>query len=307
MTPGGSGTATELHEHGVPPAPPKGPARRILTWLSLAALVGSAIVGSNMFSVRDRLFGSAVSDPAPPAAGRDASASTPDTAPERTALRSQPWWQNLTTLEGTGTMTSSPFTVDGAALQWRVKWSCQAGRLLVRTPRQTRPVVDGACPEGAVGYGVQTGVTSVEVQAEGPWRLEVSQQIDAPLVEPPLPAMTAAGARTVGTGSFYRIDRTGTGKVTIYRQPDGRYAVRLDDFFVSPTADLELRLSTLEAPRTSEEFIAARSELVSMMDVTAGSLNYTVPAGVDPTKFKSVVIWCAPINSAYAAATIEAR
>lgn len=56
--------------------------------------------------------------------------------------------------------------------------------------------------------------------------------------------MTAPGAATVATGSFYNIDRTGTGNVTIYRQADGRYSLRLDDFFVSPNSDLEIRLST---------------------------------------------------------------
>jgi len=81
--------------------------------------------------------------------------------------------------------------------------------------------------------------------------------------------------------------------------PPRRILTRLDG-----TADLELRMSTLETPHTTQEVIAARSELVAPMDVTAGSLNYAVPATVDPTQFRSLYIWCVPINSAYAAATL---
>jgi len=311
----GSVDATEAKESAAPAAPPPRSPRRLLAWLGLLALVASAVVGSNMFSVRDRLLGTATPNAAPPATGRVAGAPTQDTvaaapttqdtvAAAPTSLRSQPWWQDVTTLEGAGTTSSSQFTITPGAVQWRVKWTCQSGRLLVRAPKQTRPVVDGACPQGAVGYGVQTGPQSVQVTAEGPWRLEVSQQIDAPLVEPPLPAMTAAGATTVGAGAFYNIDKTGTGKVTLYRQADGKYALRLNDFFVSPNADLELRLSALDAPRSSQEFANAASELVVVMDVTAGSLNYALPAGLDPTRFRSVVVWCAPVSSAYAAASL---
>lgn len=287
-----------------PDGSPKAPVRQILTWAAVLVLIVSAVLGSNMFSVRDRLFGTATPDAAPPAAGRSVDGTADTVAAAPTSLRSSPWWQDVTTLEGIGAATSQSFTIAPGAVQWRVKWTCGAGHLVVRAPKQAKPIVDGACPEGAVGYGVQTGPMTVQVTADGPWRLQVAQQVDIPLVEPPLPAMIASGARVAFSGAFYNLDKTGTGKVTIYRQADGKYSVRLEDFFVSPNTDLELRLSTLEAPRSSQEFSSAPSELVVTMDVTAGSVNYAVPAGVDPTKFKSIVVWCVPIKSAYAAATL---
>jgi hypothetical protein len=293
-----------------PPATTQGPKSRLLVaWLGVLVLAATAVVGSNMFAVRDHVFGTATPNAAAPAVGRsagagDATQTTVAAAP--TSLRSQPWWQDVTVLEGTGTSTSAPFTIASGALQWRVTWSCPSGRIQVRAPKQTRPVVDGACTTGGVGYSASSGPLTVAVTADGPWRLEVAQEIDSALVEPPSAAMTAPGAAALASGAFYNIDKTGTGKVTLYRQADGRYALRLEDFFVSPTADLELRLSTAEAPRSTPDYLASRNELVVRMDVTAGSLNYPVPAGIDPTKFKSVVVWCAPISSAYAAATLGA-
>lgn len=301
-----TGEATDRPEGGGAPSGSRASVRAVLGWLGLVGLLISAVVASNVFSIRDRMFGSLTPEPAPAAASRDAGAPSLATTVPATALRSQPWWQNVTTREGSGTAAASPFTIDTSAIQWRVKWRCQSGRLVVRDPRRAKPVVDGACPEGAVGYAIQTGMISLEVIADGPWRLDIAQQIEAPLVEPPLPAMTAAGAVAVATGPFYKIDKTGTGTVTVYRQADGRYSLRLENFFVSPNSDLELRLSPLAIPRSSEEFLAAPSELVAVMDVTAGSLNFAVPAGIDPTRFRSVVIWCPPVNSAYAAASLGA-
>lgn len=306
MTDLAPGPATAPAKPEAAPTPPGAPAHRTLGWVGVVVIVVTAVIGSNVFSVRDRLFGTATPDAAAPAAGRVAAADqVPAVAPAApTSLRSQPWWQDLRSLDGAGTMAAPAFTVADGAVQWRVTWTCQSGRLQVRSPKQSRPLVDSPCGAGGVGYGAGSGPISLQVTADGPWHLQIAQQLDTPLVEPPLPAMTAPGAAKVSAGAFYNIDKTGTGRVTLYRQADGGYSLRLEDFFVSPTADLELRLSGVEAPKSSEEFMRSPSELVVRLDVTAGSLNYAVPAGVDPTRFRSVVVWCAPVNSAYAAATL---
>jgi len=146
---------------------------------------------------------------------------------------------------------------------------------------------------------------SLAVRADGPWRLQVEQQVDVPLVEPPLPAMAAPGTSTVDSGSLYRIDQVGSGRLTVFRLADGSYALRLDDFFVTANSDLELRLSPLPAPQTTDEFTGSPSVSVAPLDVTAGSLNFAVPKAVDPTQYRSLVIWCERIHSAYAAASLE--
>ncbi|MGH9156770.1 MAG: hypothetical protein ACRD1K_13255 [Acidimicrobiales bacterium] len=276
---------------------------RTVGWVALVVLAASAVLASNVFSIRDSLLGSALPAAEVPATSRILDSSTRGPTPERTATRSAPWWQIVTELEGTGSTTSVPFTIDARAVDWRVTWSCEAGHLDVRASGHTRPLVDADCPEG-VGHADRAGSTRLEVTAGGPWRLQVEQRIEIPLVEPLLATMTAPGTATLAVGSFYKVDKVGAGKVRIFEAEDG-FSVRLDDFWVTPKTSLQLRLSTAESPRTSQEYLSSRSQLLAVLDVTSGSLNYVAPVGVDPEGFRSVVIWSPSDNSAYAAARLE--
>ncbi len=58
------------------------------------------------------------------------------------------------------------------------------------------------------------------------------------------------------------------------------------------------------APQTTEEFTTAPSATVAPLDVTAGSMNFVMPPTIDLGPYKSVVIWCPPLRTAYAAATL---
>ncbi|MDQ3640144.1 MAG: DM13 domain-containing protein [Actinomycetota bacterium] len=294
-----------------PPAPSL--LHRAASGFGLLVLLASALFGGNVAGMRERFLGSETPEERPAAVSRGADgASSPGEtpaateAPKQSVLRSQPWWQSVGKLEGTGTMTAPAFAINSDAVQWRVRWTCQTGQLVVRAPEQRRPVVDAACPGSDTGYGIQKGNVSLQVTAEGPWEMQVDQQVDIPLFEPPLPAMTAPGARPVLTGSLYRIDQVGTGTVTVYRLPDGSHAVRLDDFFVTANSDLELQFSPLEAPRSTKQVTDnPRSPSIATLDVTTGSLNFPVPSHVDPTQYRSFVIWCEVANSAYSASTLR--
>ena len=118
--------------------------------------------------------------------------------------------------------------------------------------------------------------------------------------------MTAPGTVALSRGGFYRIDQVGSGGVTVYRLAEGTHALRLDNFYATPNVDLEIRLSPLPAPQTTDQFLSAPSALVARLDVTAGSMNFVVPKDIDPRQYRSVVIWCPPVNSAYAAASLNA-
>lgn len=284
--------------------------QRALSMLGVVAVVASALVGGNFLGLRETLWGSESPEARPAAASRDAGVPAAAGGPTETTtpasvLRSQPWWQGLTRLEGAGPTTTAPFTVSQDALQWRAKWTCETGRLLVRAPGQPRPVVDAACPGADTGYSVRKGAVPLEVTADGPWTMTIDQQVDLPLDEPPLPVMSAPDTKLVFTGSLYRMDQVGTGTLNVYQTADGRHLIRLDSFFVTANVDLELRFSPLEAPRTTEQFMSTPSVWAAPLDVTAGSLNFTVPPDVNPARYKSVVVWCPIIDSAYAAVTLR--
>lgn len=294
------------------PSPPDGerpPRRGPAAWKQAATAVGfvvllaSLVVGTDLLGARAALFGSAAPPPRPSAFGR-VFRSTSGAAGGRTVLRSQPWWQEVAGLRGDGATKTRPLTIGADAIQWRLRWSCSGpGRFTVRGGG-ARPLVDAACPARRTTELATQRRVALDVAAGGPWRMRVERQIDVPLVEPPLAAMTRPGARRLSSGSFYGIDQTGKGRVTIYRLPGGRHALRLEDFFVTPNVDLEIRLSPLRAPHSTRRFRSAPSVLVRALDVTTGALNFTIPAGVDPARYRSVVLWCQNLLSAYAAASL---
>lgn len=271
--------------------------------LGVVAVCAAAILGGNLFGLRDSLLGSATPAAKPVAVSPFAQIGSVGKR-QSTVLRSQPWWQGVDRLQGATGTTGHGFTVDGSAAQWRAKWTCQRGSLTVHAARRAASLINGTCPGTGTAYSTQTGSTSLSVSAAGPWTLQVDQQVDVPLVEPPLPSMTAPGTSTAFTSALYRIDQIGTGRMTIYRLATGRYVMRLASFYVTPNIDLEIRLSPLKSPHSTHQYLSAPSALVAPLDITTGSLNFTLPSSVDPTKYRSVVIWCPLINSAYAAAPL---
>lgn len=278
--------------------------RRVAPAVGLLVLVASFVLGADLFGVRAAVFGSATAPPRQSAFSRVAGSAATST---KTVLRSQPWWQQVGSYRGTGPSAADLFRIGDGAIQWRATWSCQTGRFVVRAPGEPRPVIDELCAGRGHKELTKRFSAGLQVQAEGAWTLRVEQQVDVPLVERPLAAMSAAGTRTAATGRFYRIDQVGRGRVTIYRLASGRYALRLRNFYVTANVDLEIRLSRLRRPRSTRRYRSAPSTFVAPLDVTTGSMNFLVPAGVDPSRYGSVVIWCPTITSAYAAATLDHR
>ena len=277
-------------------------ATRIATAAGLLVLVASFVVAADLFGARSALFGSATAPPRASAFSRIASA--PAKAPD-SVLRSQPWWQHVGRYSGAGASAPGLFAIGDGAIQWRVTWSCEGGRFVVRSPGEPRPLIDEPCGERRTKELTKRPRGPLQVIADGRWSARVQQQVDVPLVEPPLPAMRAPGARVIASGDFYRMDQVGRGRVIVYRLPNGRYALRLRNFYVTANIDLEIRLHPMRRPRTTRDYLSAPARLAAPLDVTTGSMNFVVPRGVDPRRYRSVVIWCPLITSAYAAATLQ--
>jgi hypothetical protein len=282
---------------------------RTLPWLALTAILVAAVFGADPLSVRERLFGGQTPKAVRPAVSRVSAGDTTvpgatTTLPPKTIVRSYPWWQDITTFAGAGSSNPSTFSVDPGAIQWRVMYSCQAGQMTVTVAGEKTPLADVSCPQTGTVYETSTGAVKLQVAASAPWQLGISQQVDVPLVEPPTADMVASTTVAVDHGSLYGVDQSGSGKATFYRLADGSYVLRLDSFFITPNIDLELRLSPLPSPHSTSDYLSAQSVYVAPLDVTTGSINFTVPPGVSPTAYRSLVVWCPTITSAYAAATL---
>lgn len=284
------------------PHPPRsriGPAARLTAGILALVLVAAAAGCGD----------DAGTDPAATTTTSAAGAATTSTAPVK---RSAPRWETVTSFTGTSSLTTAAFPILPSAIQWRVRWACEAGHMKVTTDpvrkKTDPPTVDASCQgknatgDKAVGYSIVTGNVKMVVDASGPWQITVDQQIDTPLIEPPLPGM--ATSKVLGKGDFYDVEMKGKGTARLYQLEDGSHALRFEDFEVSSNTDLFVWLSEAPAPKSSKDAVESPYVVLGNLKSTVGAENYVLPADLTPEKVKSIVIWCAPLRIAYTAAVL---
>ena len=232
---------------------------------------------------------------------------TPRSLTEGEAQRAAPRWEQLRVVTGNAPMELGPLAISPAVIQWRVKWDCEAGTIRITTtppPPRGRPLVESPCPEKGEGFSRQKGELRLTIQASGPWKATVEQQVDTPLDEPPLPEM--ATAQVLGKGEFYNVDKTGKGTAILYRLADGRRALRFEPGFdVLNDPDLVVWLSSVPRPRTSKEVIDNPHVEIAALRSTKGSQNYIVPDNSPMPRIGSVTLYCVPVPSIYIAASLS--
>lgn len=233
----------------------------------------------------------------------------------QSAQRAAPRFEEVATFAGSGP-ARRPFAIAGGAIQWRARYRCASGRLALSLVPPTggtspggrrTPLDQSECPRGGTGSGIRTGPMTLDVEASGPWRVTIEQQVETPLEEPPLPAMASPDARVLARGRFYAIERGGRGTASVYRLPGGRLALRLERFGTSANTGLFVWLSRAERPTTTRSAFTASHSTLAKLKSTAGDQNYLLPRGTDADEVRSVVIWCAPVRIAYTAATLRRR
>ncbi len=123
-------------------------------------------------------------------------------------------------------------------------------------------------------------------------------------------AMQPAAAnevQAVAMGSFKDADafHRGSGAATIYRTPDGAEILRLENLEVTNGPALRVVLSPHPDPERSEQ--VKQEGYVDLGDLKGnrGNQNYPIPAGVDTSIHKSVVIYCYPFAVVFSVATLE--
>lgn len=223
------------------------------------------------------------------------------------ADRAAPRWEELKVFSGSGVTETPAFTIEPASIQWRVKWTCESGNLKILARAEpdrpsTKPLAEAACPKAGEGFSIQTGDQRLAVEASGPWKATVEQQVESPLSEAPLPGMTDTSA--VLRAPFYSVEKPGKGTATLHTLPDGSLALRFsDDFQVFNNTDLYVWLSRIPQPKTSAEASTEGSyREIAALKSTRGSQNYVIPRDIPQEEIRSIVLWCQPVPTAYIAA-----
>ncbi len=218
-------------------------------------------------------------------------------------------WERIATFTGSGAATKA-FTVAGKSVQWRARWRCQTGRLVLSAiaPSGPKGLTDGRCPGHGTSISYAKGALKLGVKASGRWTVTLEQQVDSPIHEAPLAAMRASRSRVVMTGRFYGVERFGRGTALLYRLPSKRLALRLaGGFATSPNTDLFVWLSTARHPRNTVQAGRAAHTVLGPLKSTLGEQNYLLPRRFDASGLRSIVVWCAPARIAYTAATLHRR
>jgi hypothetical protein len=114
----------------------------------------------------------------------------------------------------------------------------------------------------------------------------------------PTPEPTPFAPVLVASGEFQGTDEFhfGRGTASIVEIAPGRYRVRLVDFSVRNGPDLYVYLS-----QKADGYTRSALE-VGLLKATDGSFGYDLPAGTDPSVFKSALIWCKQFSHLFAVA-----
>ncbi|MCE6993905.1 DM13 domain-containing protein [Saccharothrix sp. S26] len=153
-----------------------------------------------------------------------------------------------------------------------------------------------------------------------PWRLVTDRTADEALLVPAATTTTSAAATTsaavtttsaapegpvaLASGPFRSLEHATTGTATLVRLPGGGHAVQFEALDTSDGPDLYVYLSDKPADSSESAFGSGFTNL-GELKANRGNQVYEVPAGVDLTAVRSVVIWCKRFSAGFGAAPLE--
>jgi len=143
------------------------------------------------------------------------------------------------------------------------------------------------------------------VAAEATAAMEEAMTEPDTTVEEPMPAEMAE-MRILAQGEFYDLAHEGRGRATVYELADGSRVLRFEEFEVLNGPDLRVWLVPVDpVPDTVGVEIPGYFNLGPLKG-NIGDQNYDLPADLDLSDFKSVVIWCQPFRIPFNAAPLIA-
>lgn len=132
---------------------------------------------------------------------------------------------------------------------------------------------------------------------------QMGEDTVVPAAEQAMPPDMPAEPTALAMGAFIDIDpiHGAEGSATIYQLPDGARVLRFEDFRSKNGPDLHVYLST-EAPTSTFAGLGADEIHLGALKGNVGNQNYEVPADVDLSQYRSVVIYCVPFRVVFSTA-----
>ena len=241
------------------------------------------------------------------AASEDRFGAIPKRTIEAPENETAPRWQKVADIEGSEDATQR-VAISRGALQWRVRWRCRSGDITIAVtppPANSDGRASGSCPARDEVIWVGAGTYTVDVRASAPFRVIVDEEVRTPLHEPAPAAVRTGRARELARGRFAPIEFKGAGRAVLYRMPNGRLTLRMEDFRTEPNPQLTVWLSESANPTSTRRIFRAPHTTVRSLKSTIGDQNYMLPAGTDAEKIRSVVVVNASQRIAYAVARLN--
>lgn len=118
------------------------------------------------------------------------------------------------------------------------------------------------------------------------------------------PVIVAETPKEVAGGEWRSLEHATTGKASLIKLPDAGYSVQFSSLATSDGPDLHVYLSPHPAGSPEKKFGEGFTSLGKLKG-NRGDQVYEIPAGVDVSAIRSVVIWCKRFSAGFAVAPLE--
>jgi hypothetical protein len=116
----------------------------------------------------------------------------------------------------------------------------------------------------------------------------------------------AQDGNIVATGTFHGDAHHTMGRATVYQTPQGE-VLRITHFKTSDGPNTHVLLIAADDAKDDLNIFKGNIERVELGSLkgTEGDQNYSVPAGTDLSKYKTVAIYCERFNITFGAAPLQ--
>ena len=132
-----------------------------------------------------------------------------------------------------------------------------------------------------------------------------SEAVAQPVAETTQPPISTE--QILAQGSFYNLVHLSSGEALIYQLADGSRILRLQNFSVDNGPDLYVYLVPIDPVPSEFGRDILGSYNLGKLKGNVGDQNYEIPANVDLSQYKSVVIWCQAFAVPFSAAPLIAQ